>query len=270
MAALTDLTPTASERLPDFDAPPVVEIVGSVQFIPLPRLVLRDMIDVGARFEGYQLNELQPQLHAIQELPPGEVASPPFPQMFLGQQPQRALYVTEDQRFIAQLQQDRIAINERRTDPDRAPSSLHVWPQLDRLAHAVRDVLVRGEGFGPANANVIELTYVNVVRDAPMDRVLRIISGDAGEPPYSNAEPPAVRFSFPIFEAERFRGRLHVEAGPGISDGTPVLQLQLTSRRLVEKGLPLAEVFDACHRDAVHAFVAVTEPDMHRLWRRTR
>ena len=189
--------------------------------------------------------------------------------MFFGQQPQRALYITRTSASSPSC--SRTASRSTSVGPILiGPPSLHVWPQLDRLAHVVRDVLVRGEGFGPANANVIELTYVNVVRDAPMDRVLRIISGDAGEPPYSTAEQPSARFSFPIFDTDRFRGRLHIEAGPGISDGTPVLQLQLTSRRLVEKGLPLAEVFDACHRDAVHAFVAVTEPDMHKLWRRIR
>jgi hypothetical protein len=97
------------------------------------------------------------------------------------------------------------------------------------------------------------------------------VSADAAEPPHTHAERVGVRFSFPILDADRFRGRLHVEAGPGLlEDGLPVLQLQLISRRIVDKGSPLAEVFDACHRDAVDAFVAVTEPAMHRIWRRTR
>ena len=167
-----------------------MEIVGSVQFTPLPRLTLREMIDVGARLEGYELSELQPQLPPIQELPPGVIAPPPFPQMFFGHQPQRALYTATDERFIAQLQQDRIAINERRTSPDQDPSSPHVWPELDRLARVVRESLVSGEGFGPESANVIELTYVNVVRDASAGEVLRIVSTDTGEPPYSRAEQP--------------------------------------------------------------------------------
>jgi hypothetical protein len=76
------------------------------------------MIEVGSRLSGYELTELQPQLPPIQELPPGIPVLPPFPQMFFGPQPQRALYTTEDQRFIAQLQHDRIAINERRTISD--------------------------------------------------------------------------------------------------------------------------------------------------------
>ena len=257
-------------ELPDFAAPPVVEIVGAVQFLPLPRLGVQEMIQVGSRLEGYELQELQPQLPPIQELPPGRPIPPPFPQMFFGSQPQRALYIGEDERFIAQMQRDRIAINERRDATDRDPSSLHVWPELDHLAEVVDDLLVEGEGFGPRNANVIELTYVNVIRDIPIHRVLRVVSEDPGSGLQAHAEDVRVRFSVPLVENDEFRGRLHVDAGPGVVDELAVLQLQLISRRIVEKGASIADVFDACHRDAVRAFVAVTEPEMHRIWRRTR
>jgi hypothetical protein len=261
----------SAEALPDFDAPPVTEIVGAVQFNGLPRLGLPEMIHVGSRLDGYELRELQPPLPPIQELPPGIPAPPPFPQMFFGEQPQRALYVRADERFTAQLQRDRIAINERRISEDMDPSSLNVWPELDRLARTVHDELVTGEGFGPMSANVVELTYVNVIRDVPVHRVLRIVSAQPGDPPYTDVEQMIVRFSFPIVEADTFRGRLHIEAGPGLLDGSPVLQLRLISRRIIDRGgAPLAAVFDACHRDAVTAFVAVTEPEMHNIWRRSR
>lgn len=258
------------EELPDFDAPPVAEIVGSIQFNALPRLTLQDMIAVGGQLSEYDLVELQPPLPPIQELPPGAPALPALPQIFLGQQSQRALYRRQDQRFVAQLQGDRIAINERRVTPDIDPSSLHVWPELDWLARVVRELLVHGEGFGPASANFVELTYVNAIADASIDQVLRIVSADAGEPPYTPAENPVVRFSFPVVEGKRFCGRLHIEAGAGIYEDEPVTQLQLISRRIVEKAVSVADVFDACHREAVRAFVAVTEPAMHRIWRRTR
>lgn len=259
----------SQESLPDFDAPPVTEIVGAVQFNGIPRLGLPEMIQLGSQLDGYELRELQPQLPPMQELPPEVPVPPPFPQMFFGEQPQRALYVREDQRFTAQLQRDRIAINERRTDDD-PPSSLHVWPELERLARVVQDTLA-GEGFGPMSANVVELTYVNAIRDVPIDRVLRILSHEAGDPPYNVVEQSSVRFSFAIVEGDAFRGRLHIEAGRALLEGAPVTQLLLTSRRILEKaGNSLAAVFDACHRDAVSAFVAVTEPDMHTIWRRTR
>jgi hypothetical protein len=56
---LTDPT-TPGEQLPDFAAPPVVEIVGTVQFNPLPSLSVRDMVNVGGRLGGYELRNAGP------------------------------------------------------------------------------------------------------------------------------------------------------------------------------------------------------------------
>ena len=255
-------------ELPDFDAPPVAEIVGAVQFVPLPELDLGGMIRVAGNLDGYELTELQPQLLPIEELPPGVPTPPLIPQFFVGAQPQRALYTREDRRFTAQLQRDRIAMNERGLG-DVVPSSLHVWPELERLGAVVTRTLEPGEGFGPGSANIVELSYVNVIRDVPADRVLRALS-DPGAPLGINAEGIGLRFSFPVVEDDVFRGRLHVDAGPALVDEAQVLQLRLVSRRFVEKGAAVADVFDACHRDAVNAFVAVTEPAMHTIWKRTR
>lgn len=258
-----------SSELPDFDSPPVAEIVGAIQFAPLPELDLPAMIRVGDHLNGYELTELQPQLLPIEELPPGVLVPPPIPQFFVGPQPQRALYTRTDQRFTAQLQRDRIAVNERRTDDEVVPSSLHVWPELEQLRELVAESLAPGEGFGPQNANVVELSYVNVIRNVPLHRVLRSVS-DPGKPLGTNVESMSVRFSFPLVEDDAFRGRLHVDAGPALLDGAQVLQLRLVSRRFVEKGVAVSGVFDACHRDAVNTFVAVTEPAMHKIWKRTR
>ena len=261
---------SGTAQLPRFDAAPVTEVVAAVQFRPLPRLTFHDMIEVAQRLDSYELTELQPQLPPIQESPPGTPPVPPFPQMWLGQHPQRALYQGAEERFIAQLQLDRIAINERRLASGSAPSYQNVWPELDRFAQTVDRQLAGGDAVGPKSPNVVELTYVNVIPGESADRVLRIVSPVAGEPPYTTAENPFIRFTFPVMEADAFRGRLHVEAGTAFHGGSMVIQLQLVSRRLADPGASLKEVFDACHHEAVRGFMAFTEPEMHTLWRRTR
>jgi hypothetical protein len=52
----------SGEDLPDFDAPPVIGIVGAVQFFRYPGSGCREMLLVGSRPDGYELEELQPQL----------------------------------------------------------------------------------------------------------------------------------------------------------------------------------------------------------------
>jgi len=51
--------PVVVEELPDFDNPPVIEIVGAAQFVALPRLSLADMVHVGQQLDGYEFHELQ-------------------------------------------------------------------------------------------------------------------------------------------------------------------------------------------------------------------
>lgn len=273
----------ASERgvLPQYDNPPVMEIVGAAQFRALPRFGLPEIVRLGDALAAYELRELQPQLPPLQEGAPGR---PEQPQLLLGfgPQPQRALYFRQpDERFVAQLQQDRIAINERRVPPDsdEDPSSEHVWPELERLAERVRlELVVDGADHGPDRTTFVELTYVNAIKPADrvwqqhgeLHRVLSIVSPSAGEEPWASVERASVRFSFPLLESDRFRGRLHVSAEPVFDEGTPMFNLNLIARRLVDESESLEAAFGACHRDAVRAFTAITTPEIQAHWGRTR
>jgi hypothetical protein len=276
---------SATEDLPQFERPPVMEIVGAAQFVGLPAFGLPEIVKVGEALDGYELRELQPQLPPLQESDPGLPEAFQMPQIMFGPPQQRALYfaASDDERFVAQLQRDRIAINERRIPADSGddPSSEHVWPALEALSDVVHDTLVEpgatGIEYGPRRATFVELTYVNAIKPvegiwqthADLHRVLRILSGTAGEAPWAKVERAAVRFSFPLFAADRFCGRLHVNAEPAYAEGgTPMLNLNLITRRRVEQSESLAHVFHACHCEAVGAFASVTTEKMHEHWGR--
>lgn len=260
-----------------------MEIVGAAQFRALPRFGLPEIVRVGDALagDGYSLRELQPQLPPLHE---GEPGQPEAPQLFLGlgQQPQRAMYFRGDERFVAQLQRDRIAINERRFPPDSPedPSSENVWPELHKLAEHVQASLVEDrESHGPGRATFVELTYVNAIRPVAgvwehhgeLHNVLRLVAPIAGEPPWDVVERASLRFTFPLTGTDKFAGRLHVAAEPVFDEGgTPMLNLNLIVRRLVDDAESLEGVFDQCHRDAVQAFTAITTPDIQRAWERTQ
>lgn len=259
--------------VPEFSSPPVSEIIGSVQFPPLPSLGIREILEVGDRLDGYELTQLHPVLPPIQEGASDQRrAALLIPQLFVNQQPpQRALFTQRGDvaRFVVQLQNDRVAVNETRAE-GVDPSSEHVWPELERAMRIVQDQLVDGKGYGPRAANLVELSYANVVRGKRLDEVLRALSGDYEGAGRSDAENVSVGFSFPQSQAGRFVGRVYVQAGPALVDDERVLQVQLVARRLVDRDAEVAGVYDACHRDAVETFTAVTTVEAHTLWGRTR
>jgi hypothetical protein len=273
---------SGSGALPQFERPPVVEIVGAAQFVALPRFGLPEIVQVGQALEGYELRELAGQLPPLDEVPPGQPERLQLPEFRFGPPQQRALYYKSDERFVAQLQRDRIAINERRTPPQGGddPSSEHVWPALQDLSDCVQKTLGDdGGNYGPRRATVVELTYVNAIHPADevwgshgdLHRVLRIVSSTAGESPWAKVERATIRFSFPLYADDIFRGRVHVAAEPGYTEeGTPMLNLNLITRRLVDDAEPLEQAFHASHCDAVRAFTAVTTPRMHEYWGRNQ
>jgi hypothetical protein len=260
-----------------------MEIVGAAQFTALPRFGLPEIVKVGQALPEYELRELQAQLPPLQEVEPGQPEPLQLPQFIfgVGPQPQRALFFGTDDRFVAQLQRDRIAINERRipTEGGDDPSSEHVWPALQGLSECVQKTLVEDDDYGPSRATFVELTYVNAIQPAEgvwqthreLHRVLRIVSATAGEPPWATVERAAVRFSFPLYTADTFRGRLHVAAEPAYTEGgAPMLNLNLITRRLVDQSESLEAAFHASHCEAVRAFTAVTTERMHTHWGRTQ
>jgi hypothetical protein len=260
-----------------------MEIVGAVQFVALPRFGLPEIVKVGQKLGGFELQQLQQQLPPLQEPEPGQPEALQLGQLIVGvgQQPQRALYFHKDERLVAQLQRDRFAINERRVPDDgEDPSSTHVWPALQGLSNTVHETLVEdGAEYGPRRATFVELTYVNAIKPAPgvwethdeLHRVLHVVAASAGEAPWEKVERAAVTFSFPLFLSDTFRGRLHVSAEPAYAEGgIPMLNLNLITRRAIDESESLETVFDACHCEAVRAFTAITTPAMHEQWGRTQ
>jgi len=260
------------QKLPDYKSPPVVEIVAAIQFSPLPRFGMAEAITVARAFEGFTVVDVPPAFAPIIELPPGEPPRQSF-KLDFGSPPIRLVLESSDHRWLVQLQQDRIAVHERRVK--NRPSFRHVRPRVKKITAQASEALGRqllSKEIHPPE--LVELIYVNRV---PGDRALKapaelhkVIKVLSGEPEGFEIEQISVGFSS-ILETKGgdFAGRLHVQAEPSLNPetGVPEAQIQVISRRYVHQRA-WATVLGECHTDIVEGFTAVTTSRMHEVWQR--
>jgi uncharacterized protein (TIGR04255 family) len=262
-----------SVSLPKYDAAPVVEIVAAVQFAPLPRLDLPMIVEVAKIMDGWRVQETSLARDRIveQENPS---AAPETPGIIFGEPPQRVVLISEDGRWIAQLQSDRIAIHEKVHDAI-PPSFGNVGPKLSWFAEQIEKALGLKVAADDHPADLVELTYLNEI---PLDqvrggvgdahRVLRLIHHPAGGGDFSEVEQISTSFSYRLNAGTSFSGRLRVSLDPVLrDDGEIVILLRLFSRRLVVDDA-LGPILDTCHKDVVLGFSEITTDEMHRQWMR--
>lgn len=266
------MTTPSDNQLPDYHDPPVVEIVAAVQFVPLPRFGMPEIIALARSFDGWQIFDAPPALDPIVEAEPGTGASMSF-RLGLGQPPQRLILASDDGRWLAQVQQDRIAVHERRVE--ERPSFSRVHPKLTEITALVEQALSVPVLTTPHAPELVEVTYVNRIAAGAgwsdfndLDHVLRVVAPFPEGTPFDQAESTSISMTSKLLDGETFVGRLHITAEPAADDnGQRQLQLGLISRRYTRSN-NLSDTLDACHRDIVAGFTAVTTDDMHEIWER--
>lgn len=261
----------SGQPLPDYERPPVVEIIAAVQFRPLQKFAMPEIVAVARAFDDWNVVEAPEALPPIVEPAPGDLPTHRM-NLSLGMPPLRVILATLSGRWLAQLQQDRVAVQERKTK--NRPSFKHAAPQLRKVAKLASKGLGRELLDGEHGAELVEVIYENRIPAgegwsgfAELHRVLRAVSARAGSAPYAKIEQMNIGFSYPLNRGEEFAGRLRVLAEPAIEDEGEALRLRLISRRMV-KGAPLADVLEECHADIVNCFTSVTTDRMHEIWGR--
>jgi uncharacterized protein (TIGR04255 family) len=161
------LTSGAADRplgLPDYERPPLVEVVLSAQFVPLPRLTIAHLGLLWARFRAeFPVVEERPPLGQVVETfdagsaPQAEVSfkvmdRPPSPRLW---------FLKDDQSELIQVQENRLIHNWRKMGAGDA------YPRYERIRDRFRAELVQfesflsDEGLGEFTPDQAEVTYVN-------------------------------------------------------------------------------------------------------------
>lgn len=263
----------SAASLPDFVAPPVVEVALGVQFRPV--FGLRP-IELGALRERWRA-----QYPLVQEQPPlppaiESASSAPAVQFVVGPALQTRLwFLDDDQVELVQLQHDRLTVNWRQTGQDAPyPRYPHVRGVFEaRLAEV--ETFVEDAHLGSLEITQVEVTYINAIEpDAGqvgrLDQVLRNwrvpVQHHLGEPEQARAG-----LVFEVPEIGRPPVRMYVAADPAHRpDGRPVVFLMLTVRGApTDESLEGALQFmDQAHDHVIRSFAELTPEAMHERWER--
>ncbi len=258
--------------LPEFDAPPVVEVALGIQFQPL--FSLRPVELAGLR-ERWRTR--YPLVQELPPLPPAIEAAGLAPVVFsLGPAFQSRLWFLDDkQAELVQLQHDRLTVNWRKTGEDVAYPRYAYLRQLFAGRFGDLAAFIAEAGLGSISITQAEINYINAIElggssQGHLEQVLRnwepIGGHHLGEPEQARASmvfsvpdigPPPVRLYVTVDPAQR-------------PEGQQVVFLTLTIR-----GAPTDEgvdatllLFDGAHDHVVRSFAELTPTAMHERWER--
>jgi len=263
-------------NLPEYDNPPVNEVVIGVQFDTLEQFTA---VHAGLYWQSirstYPKLDIQPPLSPVFELfdekkPEIRGKFSPIPP------PPRFWFLDDTQNRLVQMQPDRYIHNWRKvTGAEEYPRYETIHKEFQQLWTSFCK-FVEAENLGQIKANQWEVTYVNYLYQesgwASMDDLANLFpcwSGKSSEgylPIPENITIDAT-YAFP----EKF-GRLHISLQPSVKmpDGTPLLRLTLTARGRLESSdiKIILKSLDLGHEWIVWGFTDFTTTKAHKIWKR--
>lgn len=274
--------------LPAFSAPPVTEVVVSVQFDTLPKLAIPQLGLLWQRFRPqYPRTEQHPPLAPIVErLGVRGVMNQVRFEFLDGGPGVRLWFLNEQGDQLVQVQNDRFIRNWRRVP--QAPTQEyprfmgHVLPRFLE-DYALFCGFLKDEDLGEPTVNQIEVSYINSIEandiwrsHADLARLFRGWSGaDLTEHP---VEVVNLQVGYQLADSDaRFLGRLHVVLQSGFrvpndesGEEKPVFALTLTARgRPIGDGnVGILAFIELAHNEIVTSFDKMTTEEAHRLWRK--
>ena len=229
---------SAETPLPDYERPPVIEVVCGIQFEPMPNFQ--------ATTFGLFWQTIRDEYIQAQEMAPLPQVSEQFPAVAKIRQPRveildtpplpRIFFVNKISSWLIQLQRDRFLHNWRKQeDKDIYPRYPAVvdkfWKAWEKFSKFCKD-----ENLGEPIVNQLEITYINHIPFGDGWETL----GDSGKVfpdvgwrseerflPFPESLSLALSFIIP-----ESQGRLHVSLKHAIrvADSQPVLLCELTAR----------------------------------------
>jgi len=266
-----------SQPFPDFEKPPVVEVVCGVLFKPIDKLLAPHLGQLWDRFKPeytscQEVALLAPIIEgsAAQQLRESELTNvPPLPRIW---------FVHSNESGIIQVQRDRFLQNWRKTRPDdEYPRYLKVYGSFQDHLQKFRQFLNEAD-LGEIQPLQYEMSYVNHI---PLGEGWTKKSEIGEVFPDCSWRSDAVRF-LPEFEGFSWRaafplpagsGRLHVKAQHVVrlTDQRPMFLLDLTARGIGVDGSlnGMRSWFDTAREWIVRGFTDLTGPELQKnVWGR--
>ena len=267
---------------PEYEAPPVVEVVLSLQFKKLPGLQVPQLGGLWQRFRReFPVTEDKPPIQRIKES-----FEPPKPAAIQWEidtepVPPRCWFKSRDGSEMIQVQQDRFIFNWQRTEEGGDyPRYSHVRERFEQN-FAVFLSYAKNLRIGPIEIDQCEVTYVNHLfagqgwkRHGQIDRIFAFWSGRHSDRFLGEPEDVKAQWRYQILGDDGAPcGRLNASVEPRTKPGDerPLLRFVLTAR-----GAPIGEgpegalrFFDLGREYVVRGFTSMTSKRMHKIWERT-
>ena len=265
---------------PDFDKPPVNEVVCGVQFQPLKGMTLPliGLFWQKIRSVYPKCQEVPPLVPAVERFdePVREDLNPfgdtfPAPRIWLE---------TADGNGLIQIQKDRFLHNWKKARDDDQ------YPHYDQVIVRFRDSLATFQEFLKENSlegispTQYELTYTNDIKRGSGWKNLSEIGAVFPDFSWRNSPqrflpgPETINWQTSFIFPERLgRLRVSIRLGKRRSDGLQTFIMELTARGMGRDQSPKAmwSWFDLAHDWIVHGFADLTSDNMHKdYWRRTK
>ena len=273
------MTDADQAPLPEYQRPPVIEVVCGAMFQPINSLLAPHLGLLWAklRSEFPHCQEVLP-LAPVIERPDGQATVdvelsdiPPLPRIW---------FVSDQGNAIVQVQRDRLHYNWKKVEPqDEYPRYSKVLKNFQQVWELFQSFLSESN-LGRLQPKQYELTYINHIPQGDGWETLADVGGVFPDmswrqnPERFLPEASAInwRTSFMLPDQS---GRLHVSVTSAIRlhDKHPMLRFDLTVRSFAVDGNPdsMWPWFDLAHEWIVRGFADMTSAEIQRdIWRRQR
>jgi len=270
-----------ADPLPKFDAPPVLETVIGVQFVPLPNFT---GAMAGWFWKSYlskfggewtKTNDVIPLQDQFEQFGPGTGWIPPGIHLATTEATRTQLVRSDEERMV-QIQFSRFILNWKR--------GKNQYPSYDNLLSEFLELFeqfclfARDAGYGPLGLNQWEMTYVNYLERGELWNNfddLRKIFKDILIPksvfPVEFADSINANWRYLLSDNA---GRLHVTLNhiKTAPENKEVLRLQFVARGpLTQPDMKsLSNSLNLGHEAIVRTFAAITTSDAQKFWKRTQ
>lgn len=266
-----------SKPLPEYDNPPVTEVVCGVLFKSLDRFLLAHLGLLWQEFktEYPECQEVDPLLPRIERFEKGQEAVNlvqgflPFP---------RVWFVHRNGDKVIQVQKDRFLHNWRKHEKE------HEYPRYPRIIQSFRErfsffkTFLADNNIGEVTPEQYEMTYVNHIFQGDEWQTLKEIGKVLPDFSWHDRDDRFLSLAESLnwhttFVLPKKLGRLHVTIRNGLrhDDARPLLLLDLTVRGMASSSSPeeMWPWFDVAHEWIVRSFADLTGEELQqKVWRR--